>query len=128
MHDAPDIVHRVVVDHSEGRSALLEAIRRCGRFEVEMARLSTGDYLIDDNELIERKSAGDLLVSLVDGRLFLQVAGLADSRHRSLLLIEGPPPASAPNVHPSRACAWLTHLPSRRFRASVPSRQPAFEN
>jgi DNA excision repair protein ERCC-4 len=49
---------------------------------------------------IERKSIADLAASLIDGRLFPQVARLAHSRHRSLLLIEGPTSASIPDVHP----------------------------
>jgi ERCC4-type nuclease len=37
---------------------------------------------------------------LIDGRLLPQVARLAQSRYRSLLLIEGPASPSAPDVHP----------------------------
>jgi hypothetical protein len=65
-----DGVHRIAVDHSEERS------------------------------LIERKSAADLAASLVDGRLFPQVARLAHSNYRTLLLIEGSMPPSIPDVHP----------------------------
>ena len=38
-----------------------------------MVHLATGDYLLDDQVLIERKTVGDLRESLVDGRLFSQV-------------------------------------------------------
>ena len=96
----PDLIHHDAVDHSEARSALLDALCRCGGFEVRMTRLATGDYLIDDDVLIERKSVADFAASLVDGRLFPQVARLACSRTRSLLLIEGPTPTSIPDVHP----------------------------
>jgi Fanconi anemia group M protein len=65
-----------------------------------MAHLDTGDYLIDDEVLVERKTISDFVASLVDGRLFPQAARLAHSRYRSLLLIEGPKPASIPDVHP----------------------------
>lgn len=41
-----DSVHQLAVDHSEGRSALLDAVRRSGSFDVRMARLGVGDYLI----------------------------------------------------------------------------------
>lgn len=94
-----DFVHQVAVDHSEGRSALLDAVRRNGAFDVQMAHLATGDYLINNEVLIERKSGADFAVSLIDGRLFPQVARLAHSRYRSLLLIEGPTPARVPDVH-----------------------------
>jgi ERCC4-type nuclease len=95
-----DLLHQIGVDHSESRSSLLDAVRRSGMFEVRMVHLAIGDYLIDDQVLIERKTVGDLRASLVDGRLFPQVARLAHSSHRSLLLIEGPTPTAAPDVHP----------------------------
>jgi DNA excision repair protein ERCC-4 len=93
-------VHRLHVDHSERHSALLVAVQASGVFDVRMSRLATGDYLIDDEVLIERKTIGDFTASLVDGRLFRQAARLARSHYRSLVLIEGPSPASIPNVHP----------------------------
>jgi ERCC4-type nuclease len=93
-------VHRLSVDHSERHSALLEAARRSGAFDVRMVHLDTGDYLIDDEVLVERKTIGDFVASLVDGRLFPQTARLAHSRYRSLLMIEGPRPPSMPDVHP----------------------------
>jgi DNA excision repair protein ERCC-4 len=92
--------HQLLVDHSERHSTLLEAARRSGVFDVRMVDLDTGDYLIDDAVLVERKTIGDFIASLVDGRLFPQTARLAHSRYRSLLMIEGPKPPSMPAVHP----------------------------
>lgn len=96
----PDLIHQLAVDHSEARSTLLDAVRRSGTFEVRMAHLATGDYLIGNEVLIERKSIADFTASLIDGRLFPQVARLAHSCYRSLLLIEGPTPTLTPDVHP----------------------------
>ena len=98
--DMSDQIHRLSVDHSERHSALLEAVRRSGVFDVRMVRLNAGDYLIDDEALVERKTIGDFVASLVDGRLFPQTARLAHSGYRSLLMIEGPKPPSIPDVHP----------------------------
>src|SRR3989338_1142218 len=95
----PDSVHQLAVDHSERDSVLLDAVRRSGWFDVRMARLATGDYLVNGEVLVERKTIRDLVASLVDGRLFPQVARLAHSPHRPLLLIEGPTPFSLPDVH-----------------------------
>lgn len=94
-----DSVHQLAVDHSERHSALLGAVRRCGWFDVRMARLATGDYLVSGEVLVERKTIRDLVASLVDGRLFPRVARLAHSPYRPLLLIEGPTPSSMPDVH-----------------------------
>jgi len=84
----PDSVHQLAVDHSERHSALLDTVRRSRAFDVRMVRLAAGDYLINDEVLVERKTMSDFAASLVDGRLFPQVARLAHSRYRSLLLIE----------------------------------------
>jgi ERCC4-type nuclease len=95
----PEAVRRLVVDHSEHRSALLDAVCRSGWFDVQMDRLATGDYFVNGEVLVERKTIRDLVASLIDGRLFPQVARLAHSPYRSLLLIEGPTPSSMPDVH-----------------------------
>jgi DNA excision repair protein ERCC-4 len=96
----PDSVHRLVVDHGERQSALMDAVRRSGCFDVEMDRLAAGDYLVNGEAVVERKTIRDFTASLIDGRLFPQIARLAHSPYRSLLLIEGPTPASLPDVHP----------------------------
>ena len=62
-----DSVHQLAVDYSEGPSALLDAVNRSGTFDVQMVRLATGDYLLDNEVLIERKTVGDFAASLVDG-------------------------------------------------------------
>ncbi len=93
-------LHRLAVDHSEHHAALLDAVRRVGGFDVQMVRLTTGDYLINEEVLIERKTIADFAASLTDGRLFTQAARLAHSAHRSILLIEGPAPAAVPAIHP----------------------------
>lgn len=92
--------HRLQVDHSEHDARLLELIRECGAFDVQMVRLTAGDYLIDDEILVERKTVADFSTSLIDGRLFPQASRLAHSPHRSMVLIEGPPVTPMPDVHP----------------------------
>ncbi len=41
-----------------------------------MVRLESGDYLINNGVLIERKTCSDFATSLADGRLFPQAAKL----------------------------------------------------
>jgi Fanconi anemia group M protein len=93
-------VHRLVVDHSERTAPLLELVRASELFVVQMGRLPTGDYLIDERILVERKTSADFVTSLIDGRLFPQVARLAQSRYRSLMLIEETAASTIPDVHP----------------------------
>lgn len=102
--------HRVQVDHSERDAQLLERLRQSDGFEVRMVRLTIGDYLIDDEVLIERKTMADFSASLVDGRLFPQAARLARDSRRTLMLIEGPPAALMPDVHPHAVQGALASL------------------
>ena len=82
-------MHHLTVDHSEHSASLLRLARESGVFAVQMTRLQAGEHLLNDRILVERKTHADLLASLVDGRLFPQVARLAHSRFRSLMVIEG---------------------------------------
>jgi DNA excision repair protein ERCC-4 len=92
--------HRVLVDHAERDAPLLELIRKCGAFDLEMTRLTAGDYLIAGEMLVERKTVADFSTSLIDGRLFPQASRLAHSPYRSVVLIEGPPATPVRDVHP----------------------------
>jgi DNA excision repair protein ERCC-4 len=102
--------HRIQVDHSEREARLLGLLRQSCDFDVGMVRLPVGDYLINDEVLIERKTIGDFSASLADGRLFPQAARLARDDHRTLMLIEGPPAASMPDVHPHAIQGALVSL------------------
>jgi DNA excision repair protein ERCC-4 len=102
--------HRIQVDHSEREAPLLELLRQSSDFDVRISRLTVGDYLINDEVLIERKTIVDFAASLVDGRLFPQAARLARDGHRTLILIEGPRAASMPDVHPHAVQGALVSL------------------
>ena len=43
---------------------MLDAVLRSGSFDVRMTRLEVGDYLIDNEVRIERKSVADFAASL----------------------------------------------------------------
>lgn len=56
---------------------------------VSTAQLETGDFLINDQWLFERKTIRDLCVSLADGRLFRQALRLVQSEHHPVIILEG---------------------------------------
>ena len=58
---------------------------------LTLRRLSLGDYLVNGRLLFERKTMRDFAQSIVDGRLFRQARGLANSRWRPALVLEDPP-------------------------------------
>ena len=120
----PGSLIRLHVDHAERQSALFDAVQRSGAFDVRVLRLVTGDYLVDHEVLIERKTIADFAISLIDGRLFPQVARLARSRYRSVLLIEGPQPAAMPDVHPHALEGALVSLAAMWRLPVLHSRDP----
>lgn len=56
-----------------------------------MSKLETGDYIVNSEIIIERKSAEDFIQSLVSGRLFRQCARMVKSEFRTIFLLEGNP-------------------------------------
>ena len=59
--------------------------------DLTVARLRTGDYLVDGSVLIERKTVSDFALSIIDARLFRQARRLNKSGYRPAFLIEGSP-------------------------------------
>src|SRR4029077_20303737 len=92
--------HQLRVDLSERNAAVLRLAREGEVFDVQMAHLPIGDYVIDSGVVVERKTYADFATSLVDGRLFPQAAALAQSSQRPVVLLEGPRPLRMPVVHP----------------------------
>ncbi|MBM4161773.1 MAG: nuclease [Ignavibacteria bacterium] len=80
---------RIIVDDRESGSGVAHALMEMNGLEVEVRRLGLGDYCIDGNLLIERKTFGDLARSIRDGRLFQQGCRLASSPIRAAVILEG---------------------------------------
>lgn len=57
--------------------------------EVQMRRLKSGDYVVDNQWLFERKTLLDFARSIMDGRLFLQSWRLVNSSYPCALILEG---------------------------------------
>jgi ERCC4-type nuclease len=79
----------VVVGDREAGAEVLHALRAIDGLAVEVRRLRLGDYYMNGNLLIERKTFGDLASSIKDGRLFQQASRLASSPTRSAVILEG---------------------------------------
>jgi Fanconi anemia group M protein len=58
---------------------------------LETKKLSFGDYVVNDTVTVERKTARDFLISIIDGRLFSQLSRLKNHSNCPVLLIEGNP-------------------------------------
>lgn len=62
---------------------------RTDEVALTVRRLTAGDFAVEENFLVERKSLRDFAVSVVDARLFRQAEKLARSGRRGILILEG---------------------------------------
>ncbi|MDG6220348.1 MAG: DEAD/DEAH box helicase [Candidatus Thermoplasmatota archaeon] len=79
---------RVVVDTREFNSSVVKELSRKG-VEIESVQLPVGDYIISSAMAVERKEVADFLTSLMDGRLFSQMADLSKAYMQPVLILEG---------------------------------------
>jgi ERCC4-type nuclease len=70
---------------------MVDRLRQVKNLDVQIASLETGDYLVHEKLIIERKTAADLVASVIEDkkRIFNQVERLVGSGMRFVLLIEG---------------------------------------
>ncbi|MBI3918434.1 MAG: nuclease [Betaproteobacteria bacterium] len=79
----------IQVDDREAGSPVLELLRSSSDFRVTVTRLKLGDYLLDNRFIFERKTLADLVVSIIDGRLFRQALKLSETKLQPALILEG---------------------------------------
>lgn len=77
---------RIIADSRE--DALIDILHTFDCDVIEK-RLELADFIISDEIGVERKSAHDFVRSVMDGRLFSQIANLRGSFAKPVLLIEG---------------------------------------
>jgi ERCC4-type nuclease len=85
-----DILLKIIVDYREKASGLMDLLKNEGCF-IEVKKVSHGDYIINGAITIERKTAKDFLISIIDGRLFKQFSKLKEFCKNPILIIEGNP-------------------------------------
>jgi DNA excision repair protein ERCC-4 len=79
----------IIADDREHKSEVIESLIDIENVDVNIRRLSMGDYQVDNRLLVERKTLKDFAVSIIDGRLFKQMIRLANSNSKVILIIEG---------------------------------------
>ncbi|MBF3053121.1 DNA-binding protein [Pseudomonas aeruginosa] len=79
---------KVYVDAREIASRIPDALRELGA-EVEIVNLEVGDYVLSADLVVERKTAIDFCVSVMDGRFINQSGKMDLNFKRKLWLIEG---------------------------------------
>lgn len=81
---------RIRADYREKVSGIIDLLKKEG-VSVEVKKVPYGDYIINDSITVERKSARDFLISIIDGRLFNQLSNLKKHCINPILLVEGDP-------------------------------------
>ena len=81
---------KIRVDFRERASGIIDLLRE-EEVTLEIGKIPYGDYVINEAITIERKTARDFLISIIDGRLFNQLSNLKKKCIHPLLLIEGNP-------------------------------------
>lgn len=79
---------RIIADEREKKSGIPKLLESIG-LQVEVRTLPVGDYVVAPETVVERKSARDLLSSILDGRLYDQCARLRANFASPVLLLEG---------------------------------------
>ncbi len=102
-----DIIIRA--DHREEASGLPALLREMG-VRVQIQQLKVADYVLSSRVAVERKTAADLASSIVDRRLFTQVAELKAAYEVVIFLLEGPTLYGVSNVHPNAIRGALSYL------------------
>jgi ERCC4-type nuclease len=79
----------ITADDREQRSGVIESLSSFQDVNLEISRLSVGDYLVDKQFVFERKTLQDFSVSIVQGRLFRQAQNLAKYDYHPVIILEG---------------------------------------
>jgi len=82
------ILPRVIADERERQSGVPERLSKLD-VRVYFSRLAVGDYVVNPEIAAERKSIGDFVSSVYDGRLFAQASALASSYRKPYIIVEG---------------------------------------
>ena len=80
----------ITVDYREEASGLIDLLKT-ENISIEVKKVLYGDYIINNSITIERKTAKDFLISIIDARLFRQLLNLKKYCTNPVLLIEGNP-------------------------------------
>jgi ERCC4-type nuclease len=79
----------IVADDRERNCGVIEALRDFKEVVIDVRRIAVGDYVVDRNIVIERKSLRDFILSIMQGRLFRQAMALKKSGMHPILILEG---------------------------------------
>lgn len=80
---------QIVADDRENAGGVIAELRARSDVTLEVTRLGLGDFLVEENFVVERKSLADFAQSVIDARLFKQAAAIAVGERRGIIILEG---------------------------------------
>lgn len=87
----------ITIDYREKASRIPELLAEEAA-DICLRTLKAGDYLVNDQILVERKTADDFALSMLSGRLFKQCSKMRASGLVCLIIVEGNPLDRAHNI------------------------------
>ncbi len=90
LNTKPLTLIKITSDFREKHSGIPKSLAE-RKADVTFSNLTAGDYIINDQIIIERKTAEDFIQSIFDNRLFEQCSKLKKEQQRVLILLEGNP-------------------------------------
>jgi ERCC4-type nuclease len=79
----------IIADDRENKSDVIKFLSEIENVDLSIRRLSMGDYQVEKQLIVERKTINDFAISIIDGRLFKQMIRLENSNSKSALILEG---------------------------------------
>lgn len=89
----------IIADNREKSSGVPDLLVD-NNIDVKMEQLLVGDYIIENEIIIERKTCEDFVQSIINGHLFNQCARLRKTGKLPLIIVEGNPYKTNHNIKP----------------------------
>lgn len=112
----------VYVDHRESMSGVTRELSNL-EVSVEPSNLLVGDYQINSDVVVERKSTKDFVSSMIDKRLYKQAQELVENFSKPLIILEGQDLYSS-GLHPNAIRGALASLAVDFNIPIIPTRNP----
>ena len=110
----------------ETTSGVPEALSQMGNVVLEFKDLPTGDYILAESVVVERKTAADFVASIIDHRLFSQVANMRANYEQPLLLIEGDILHPRSDIAPTALIGALSYVAALAGIPILPSKNASY--
>lgn len=114
----------ITADTRERNSGVIELLRDFPHVRVEIAQLPVADFLLGGGVAVERKTARDLISSIIDRRLFEQAEHLRENYSHPVLILEGDPLALECRVRPNAIRGALSRMAVMGRIPVLPSADP----